>query len=106
MKPPAPVTRTRRPDHRSDLPSGLRAGTGRNLLARRADPPDERAMNEPRWRVPLADVIVDDERVQAALATLRSGWGSMGPRVEEFEREFARFCGAGHAVAVANGSAA
>jgi len=63
-------------------------------------------MNELRWRVPLADVVVDDELVDAALETLRSGWWSMGPRVEEFEREFARFCGAGHAVAVANGSAA
>jgi dTDP-4-amino-4,6-dideoxygalactose transaminase len=63
-------------------------------------------MNELRWRVPLADVVVDDELVDAALTTLRSGWWSMGPRVEEFEREFARFCGAGHGVAVANGSAA
>jgi dTDP-4-amino-4,6-dideoxygalactose transaminase len=63
-------------------------------------------MNEPRWRVPLADVVVDDEVIDAALETLRSGWWSMGPRVEEFEREFAQFCGAGHAVAVANGSAA
>jgi dTDP-4-amino-4,6-dideoxygalactose transaminase len=63
-------------------------------------------VNEHRWRVPLADVVVDDEVVDAALETLRSGWWSMGPRVEEFEGEFARFCGAGHAVAVANGSAA
>ncbi len=63
-------------------------------------------MTEPRWRVPLADVVVDDELVDAALETLRSGWWSMGPRVEEFEREFASFCGAEHAVAVANGSAA
>jgi dTDP-4-amino-4,6-dideoxygalactose transaminase len=30
----------------------------------------------------------------------------MGPRVEEFEREFAAFCGARHAIAVANGTAA
>src|SRR5690348_13339685 len=30
----------------------------------------------------------------------------MGPRVEELEREFAAFCGAPHAVAVANGTAA
>src|SRR5438128_285124 len=30
----------------------------------------------------------------------------MGPRVEEFEAEFAAFCGAEHAVALANGSAA
>jgi dTDP-4-amino-4,6-dideoxygalactose transaminase len=63
-------------------------------------------MNPPRWRVPLADVVVDDELVETALTTLRSGWWSMGPRVEEFEREFADFCGADHAVAVANGSAA
>ena len=30
----------------------------------------------------------------------------MGPRVEEFERAFAEMCGAGHAVAVSNGTAA
>ena len=30
----------------------------------------------------------------------------MGPRVEAFEREFADFCGAAHAIAVANGTAA
>src|SRR5256886_7432942 len=39
------------------------------------------------------------------LETVRSGWWSMGPRVEEFEREFAAFCGAPHAIAVANGTA-
>jgi dTDP-4-amino-4,6-dideoxygalactose transaminase len=63
-------------------------------------------MSNPRWRVPLADVVVDDELVDAARTTLRSGWWSMGPRVEEFEQEFASFCGASHAIAVANGSAA
>src|SRR5262245_65856301 len=30
----------------------------------------------------------------------------MGPRVNEFERAFAEFCGAPHALAVANGTAA
>jgi dTDP-4-amino-4,6-dideoxygalactose transaminase len=59
-----------------------------------------------RWRVPLADVRVDDELAEAALSTFRSGWWSMGPRVEEFEAAFADFTGAGHAVAVANGTAA
>jgi dTDP-4-amino-4,6-dideoxygalactose transaminase len=63
-------------------------------------------MTETRWRVPLSDVIVDDELVEAVLAVVRSGWWSMGPRVEEFEREFAGFCGADHAIAVANGTAA
>jgi dTDP-4-amino-4,6-dideoxygalactose transaminase len=61
---------------------------------------------ETRWQVPLADIVVDEELVSAALETLRSGWWSMGPRVEEFEREFAAFCGVEHAIAVANGTAA
>jgi dTDP-4-amino-4,6-dideoxygalactose transaminase len=59
-----------------------------------------------RWRVPLADVTVDAELAEAALETVRSGWWSMGPRVEEFEQAFAAFCGSGHAVAVASGTAA
>ncbi|HKD35132.1 MAG TPA: DegT/DnrJ/EryC1/StrS family aminotransferase [Gaiellaceae bacterium] len=63
-------------------------------------------MTETRWRVPLSDVIVDDELVEAALETLRSGWWSMGPRVAEFEQAFAEFCGSANAVAVANGTAA
>jgi dTDP-4-amino-4,6-dideoxygalactose transaminase len=63
-------------------------------------------VSETRWRVPLSDVIVDDELVEAALETLRSGWWSMGPRVAEFEQAFAEFCGTVHAVAVANGTAA
>ena len=64
-------------------------------------------MNEPRrWKVPLADVVVDEDLADAALETFRSGWWSMGPRVLEFEGQFASFCGSAHAVAVANGTAA
>jgi dTDP-4-amino-4,6-dideoxygalactose transaminase len=59
-----------------------------------------------RWQVPLADLAVDDELVDAVLQVVRSGWWSMGPRVAEFEEAFATFTGAGHAVAVANGTAA
>jgi dTDP-4-amino-4,6-dideoxygalactose transaminase len=66
---------------------------------------DEMTTEQP-WRVPLADVAVDAELAEAALETVRSGWWSMGPRVEEFERAFADFCGARHAVAVASGTAA
>jgi dTDP-4-amino-4,6-dideoxygalactose transaminase len=40
------------------------------------------------------------------LGVVRSGWWSMGPRVEQFESDFAAFCGAAHAIAVANGTAA
>jgi dTDP-4-amino-4,6-dideoxygalactose transaminase len=59
-----------------------------------------------QWRVPLADVLVTDELVAAAESAVRSGWWSMGPRVADFERTFAEYVGAGHALAVANGTAA
>lgn len=58
------------------------------------------------WVVPLSDILVDDEIEAAVQAVVRSGWWSMGPRVAEFERAFAEFCGADHALAVANGTAA
>jgi dTDP-4-amino-4,6-dideoxygalactose transaminase len=61
--------------------------------------------SELRWRVPLSDIHVDDEIADAVLETVRSGWWSMGPRVEELEREFAAFCDAPYAIAVANGTA-
>src|SRR5262249_11337469 len=64
------------------------------------------AVSELRWRVRLSDIQVDDELADAVLETVRSGWWSMGPRVEELEREFAAFCDAPNAVAVANGTAA
>ena len=67
---------------------------------------EDKTMTEVVWRVPLSDVIVDDAVADAALAVIRSGWWSMGPQVEEFEHEFAAFCGAKHALAVTNGTAA
>jgi dTDP-4-amino-4,6-dideoxygalactose transaminase len=60
----------------------------------------------PRWSVPLSDIAVDDEMSSAVRAVIESGWWSMGPRVAEFEAAFASFCGAKHAIAVANGTAA
>lgn len=53
-------------------------------------------MGEVSWSVPLSDVLVDDELVEAAGSAVTSGWWSMGSRVEEFERAFAEFCGARH----------
>ena len=58
------------------------------------------------WVVPLSDLLVDEEIERAVAEVVRSGWWSMGPRVAEFEREFATVCGAKHALAVANGTAA
>ena len=59
-----------------------------------------------RWKVPLSDLRVDDEHLAAVQDVVASGWWSMGPKVAEFEAEFAEFSGARHALAVANGTAA
>jgi dTDP-4-amino-4,6-dideoxygalactose transaminase len=56
------------------------------------------------WLVPLSDVAVDEEILDAARDAVGSGWWSMGPRVAEFERAFAELCGTRHAFAVANGT--
>jgi dTDP-4-amino-4,6-dideoxygalactose transaminase len=58
------------------------------------------------WRVPLADVRISDDELEAVVATYRSGWLSMGPQTAAFEEEFATYVGAKHAFAVANGTAA
>jgi len=64
------------------------------------------ASPDARWLVPLADVLVDSEIDDAVTDVVRSGWWSMGPKVEEFERELASFCDTRSAIAVANGTAA
>jgi dTDP-4-amino-4,6-dideoxygalactose transaminase len=58
------------------------------------------------WKVPLADVVVPPEDIEAIVAAYRSGWLSMGPRTEQLEGAFASYAGSQHAFAVANGTAA
>jgi dTDP-4-amino-4,6-dideoxygalactose transaminase len=60
----------------------------------------------PAWTVPLADVVVTEDDIAAVADVYRSGWLSMGPQTEALEEEFARYTGARHALAVANGTAA
>ena len=43
-----------------------------------------------------------EEEANAAAATIRSGWVVGGGRLQEFERRFARHCGAAHAVGVSS----
>lgn len=56
--------------------------------------------------IPLSDVPVDEEILEAVSDVVASGWWSMGPRVAEFEEAFAGAVGSKHAFAVANGTAA
>ena len=56
--------------------------------------------------IPIAAPQIGEEERQAVLAVLDSGHLAQGPVVEAFEREFATWCGAEHAVAVSSGTAA
>ena len=59
-----------------------------------------------QWRVPLADLDIGPEELEAVAAVLGSRWLSMGPVTQRFEQAFAEYLGARHAVAVANATAA
>jgi len=52
--------------------------------------------------IPVARPFFGPEEEVQVVEALRSGWVSQGPRVAEFERQFAEFVGAPHAVAVSS----
>jgi dTDP-4-amino-4,6-dideoxygalactose transaminase len=56
--------------------------------------------------LPLFDLQLEPEDLQAVADTLRSGWLTLGPRTEAFETVFAAHLGARHAVAVSSCTAA
>ncbi len=57
-------------------------------------------------QVPFHRATVGEEEVQAVSEVLRSGWLTMGPKTFEFEKEFAKYVVARHAIAVSTGTAA
>ncbi len=59
-----------------------------------------------KWRYPLSDIDLGKEEEREVLRVLRSGWISMGPVTERFEKAFVRYLGGGYATAVSNGTAA
>nr|WGD93331.1 DegT/DnrJ/EryC1/StrS family aminotransferase [Bacillus subtilis] len=50
--------------------------------------------------LPYSLPLIGKEEIQEVTETLESGWLSKGPKVQQFEKEFAAFVGAKHAVAV------
>ncbi len=58
------------------------------------------------WSVPLSQLELAEEDVEAVLAVLRSGWLTMGPNTERFEDALAEYLDVAHAIAVSSGSAA
>ena len=56
--------------------------------------------------LPYGKQEISDADVKAVVAALCSGWLTTGPRVPEFEKAFASWCGAKEGVAVNSGTAA
>jgi len=56
--------------------------------------------------IPLFDIQLSDDEIEAVADTLRSGWLTQGPRTETFEHEFAEQLGVRHVVALSSGTAA
>jgi dTDP-4-amino-4,6-dideoxygalactose transaminase len=58
------------------------------------------------WRIPLSDIDFGQEEASAVQAVVASRWLTMGALTQEFEREFAAYVNARHAIAVTNATAA
>jgi dTDP-4-amino-4,6-dideoxygalactose transaminase len=57
-------------------------------------------------RIPLFDIRLEDAEIAAVEDALRSGWLTMGPRTDAFEREFAEHLACAHVVATSSCTAA
>lgn len=56
--------------------------------------------------VPFHRAAITQDEIEAAIAVLRSGWLTTGPKALEFEREFSNYVGSKHAVSVNSCTAA
>jgi perosamine synthetase len=56
--------------------------------------------------IPFHRAEVGEEEVRAVIEVLRSGWLTMGAKTLEFEKQFAKYVGAEHAIAVSSCTAA
>ncbi|MEN6291420.1 MAG: DegT/DnrJ/EryC1/StrS family aminotransferase [Methanobacterium sp.] len=56
--------------------------------------------------IPIAKPFIGDEEIKEVEAVLRSGFIAQGPKVAEFEENFAEYIGTRHAVATSSGTTA
>ena len=56
--------------------------------------------------IPYGHQWIDGQDIKEVVKVLKSEWITQGPKVEEFERAMAKYCGAKYAVAVSSGTAA
>ena len=56
--------------------------------------------------IPYGHQLITDEDIQAVVETLKSDYLTQGPRIPEFEQQFANYLGCNYACMVCNGTAA
>lgn len=56
--------------------------------------------------IPYGHQFIDEDDIQAVVDVLRSDFLTQGPKIDEFEKKLAEYCGAKYAVVVSNGTAA
>jgi dTDP-4-amino-4,6-dideoxygalactose transaminase len=56
--------------------------------------------------LPFSRPSIGEEEIREVVDCLRSGWITTGPRAQQFEKDFAAYVGAKHAVALSSGTAA
>jgi len=57
-------------------------------------------------KIPFALPTIGEEEIQSVVETLRSGWLTTGPKVKQFEAQFAERIGVRHAIAVNSATSA
>ncbi len=63
-------------------------------------------MNNRNINIPVASPLIGEDEAQAVYDVVKSGWISMGKKVEEFEELFAEYVGSKYAIATNNGTTA
>lgn len=58
------------------------------------------------WKVPLFDIDINQEEIDAATQVLQSGWLTMGDKTRQFEAALGEMLGSKHVFVVNNGTAA
>jgi len=56
--------------------------------------------------IPYGRQWIDRKDIQEVIKTLKTDWITQGPKVEEFEKAVAKYCGAKYAVVISSGTAA
>lgn len=56
-------------------------------------------------KIPFARPLIGDDEINEVIDTLKSGWLTTGPKVKQFEEDFAAYLGVKHALAVSSATA-